>query len=235
MATDAPFTIVDVGPSQGYPDWAAMAASGQGNTPGLRVDGVYLKAAEGASGPGSSVPTFAKNAAGLVAAGLPFGAYFFLSPFSEAQAQADHFLDTIKDSGHALPPMIDVERSVGAAGKFPAIDTLLKFLAAVEDALDVIPLIYTADWVAAPMGMGRYPELRRCGLWVASYTQSDPVPFKPWGAWSDPDGGVVGWQYTGKGTAPGIHNSFDLSRFKVVPTWVCSATDPPPPTQPTGT
>lgn len=223
-------TILDVGPSQGLPDWDRVASS---RIP--HVNGVFLKATEGASGSGSSVPTFAQNAAGLVAAGLPFGCYHFLSPFSAPEAQAEHFIATIKGSGHTLPPMVDVERSVGQHGVFPTVDCLLDFLAAVESALDVVPVIYTADWVAVPMGLSKHPELRRHPLWVPSYTQSDPPLCPPWGAWGDPSGNVLGWQFTSKGAVPGVEGGVDLSRFKTMPTWDCATNDPPPATTPTGT
>jgi lysozyme len=223
MATPAPFLVVDVGPSQGEPDWAAVAAAGR-TAVGSRVDAVYLKATEGAAGAGSSVPTFGANAAGVVAAGLPLGCYHFLSPFSEPEAQADHFLATVGGCGHTLPPMVDLERSVGQAGQIPSVDCLLKFLSLVEAALGATPLIYTADWVAVPLGLGKYPELKRSCLWVSAFKLSDPQPFAPWGAWSDADGGVLGWQYTGSGVLPGFKTRVDLSRFKALPTWVVAPT-----------
>lgn len=215
---DAPFTLLDAGPAQGLPDWTRVAAS---TSP--KIDGVVLKATEGASGPGSSVPDFAANAERVIAAGLPLGVYHFLSPFSAAKDQAAHFIDTVKDCGHTLPPMVDVERSVGKTGKCPTLECLLEFLDIVSADLDVVPLIYTAGWVAGPMGMATRPALAQCPLWVASYTQSEPLKFKPWGAWSDPDGGVLGWQYTGSGRVVGIADDVDLSRFKVMPVWTCAS------------
>ncbi len=217
MATpDAPYTLLDIGPSQGLPDWARVAGSLY-----PKVAGVAVKATEGATGAGSTVETFAKNAAGVVAAGLPLSAYHFLSPFSAGRDQAAHFLATVDGCGHTLCPMVDVERSVGAAGRIPTLDTLLDFLDAVSTALDVVPLIYTAAWVATPMGLGAHPELRQYPLWVPSYTQSDPPLCAPWGAWDDPVGNVLAWQYTSKGSVPGIAQSCDVSRFKALPSWVC--------------
>ena len=228
----APFTVIDVGPSQGLPDWVRVAACGR-TAPGVRIDAAYLKATEGAAGAGSSVPEFPRNAAGVVASGLGLGCYHFLSALSEPQAQADHFLAVIDGCGHTLPPMIDVERGVGASGKCPTVECLLAFLEAVEDALDVVPLIYTAGWVAGPMGLARHPELTRCPLWVPAYQLSDPPLCPPWGSWED-DPNVVAWQFTSQARVPGINLGVDMSRFKAMPAWTLARTDPPPATQPSG-
>lgn len=225
----APYTILDAGAAQGLPNWTLVAAGAK-----PKVDGVYLKATEGASGSGSSVASFPRNAKAVVAADLPLGCYHFLSPFSDALAQAQHFAAVVEGCGHTLPPMVDVERSAGASGQFPTLATLVAFLAALEDALNVVPLIYTAGWVAGPMKMASRVELKDYPLWVAAYQSHDPSPFPPWGAWGDDGGNVLGWQYTGSGHVQGVGGAVDLSRFKALPSWTRAKTEPPPATLPTG-
>ena len=230
MLTAAPFTILDVSDAQGTIDWAKVAAPGR-SIPGVRVDGCFAKASEGAAGPGSASRTFAANAAGALAAGLDLGAYHFLSAFSTAADQAAHFIGVVRDCGATLSPMVDVERGVGTSAPFPSVECLLEFLAIVQQELDVIPLIYTSGWVAAPMRLQDHPELRQHPLWVANYNLSDPVAFAPWGRWDDPAGGVLAWQWTSSARVPGINTAVDMSRFKSMPAWAPATTErtPAPP------
>lgn len=217
---DAPFTLLDVGPSQGLPDWARVAACGR-TAPGTRIDGAFVKLTEGASGAGSLNPHGVANVRAARDAGLPARGYHFFSPFSEASAQSDHLLELLHQAddgwaGDMLLPMIDVERSIGASGKFPKVENLLAFLEMIEADIGAPPLLYSAGWVSTAMGLASHPELTRCSLMVSSFTHADPPICPPWGAWGT-DAGPIGWQFTGKGHVDGIAVEVDVSRFRSMP------------------
>jgi GH25 family lysozyme M1 (1,4-beta-N-acetylmuramidase) len=215
MPVEAPHLILDTGPSQGLPDWSLVAA----NVP--KVDAAWVKLSEGAAGPGSVTTNGIANVKAARVVGIPVRGYHFYSPFSEPEAQADNFLRQLHIAddgwdGPMLVPMVDVERSVGSQGKFPTVGALLKFLALVEQDVGEPPILYSAAWVSAGMGMAAHQELTRYRLWVASYSSLAPAVCKPWGAWGE-DPQVVGWQFTGHGRVAGVGASVDLSRFREIP------------------
>lgn len=221
--TDAPVTILDVSAANGVIDWPCVRAS-----VAPRIDATAIKVTEGAGGPGSTDTRGAANLEGSLGVGLPTIAYHFLSAWSEPEAQAEHFLATIRPHLSRLSGlMLDVERGGGPAGKYAPATFIPRFLDALDAALvneaaesGGLPIaIYSAFYVEAAMRWMDLPaedlaRLRALPFWVAAYVEHEPPVCPPWGAWSDPDGGVFAWQFTGSGRVDGVPGVCDLSRAK---------------------
>lgn len=219
--TDAPYTILDVSSNNGPVDWKRVSRAMLGT--GSAVDMVAVKMTEGAVGYGSTDARGTENLAGSVGAGLPTIAYHFLSAWSEPEAQVAHFLAAI--GGH-LPQlaglMLDVERGGGPEGHYAPGAFVPRFLDALHEAMatqgvSTDCVIYSAAYVSDAMGLEKLPEreaLAAVPLWVAAYTAADPPVCPPWGAWGDPGGGVLAWQWTDKGAVDGVSGPCDLSRAK---------------------
>ena len=127
------------------------------------------------------------------------GAYHFFRPKLDAVAQANFFLDQLKDPGE-LPPALDVEVTDGVA---PA-----HLVAGISAWLDVVtarlgrPLIYTSPsfWNALP---GAADLACKADLWVAHWGAPVPASVDGWQKWTF-------WQFTNR--VPGIAD-MDENRF----------------------
>ena len=209
---------IDVSHYSGNVDWAAAAKAG--------VPTVYIKATQGTNVTDSK---FAENWKGATAAGIRAGAYHFLSSLSDPTAQAEHFLSVYsKDirSADDLPPVLDVEwdfspksasgqQSDRWSSKSP--DEIVTAIKAwtdrvAQDLPDDTPIrIYTATrwWTTRIKDAGNDLAEKHL-LWISDYTSQDlkngtptvPEGFKP-----------VAWQFTDKGTVPGISPSVDVSEI----------------------
>ena len=203
-------TILDVSSFQGPDvDFGKVKASGI-------VDAAYVKLTEGASGEGSTDEYGTANLQRGRAAGLPMGAYHFLSALSAPDAQAQHFLQTLDAAGGCdLPVMLDLESM--ANGKLAPAPWVQIWMDIVEKALGKIPLLYTGAWVAALEHLASCPQYARYPGWVAAYTAAAAPPLcAPWGAWNTPTGPAL-WQYTAKAMIAGVPNPCDLSRAWLLP------------------
>jgi lysozyme len=204
---------VDVSDAQGAIDWAAARSAG--------VAFAFVKATQGTY---DTQSTFSANWPGARHAGVARGAYHFFDPTEDGAAQAAHFLDVIGPPVPGdLPPMLDLECPDGAADCLyaghpgrappPAIRARVDaFLAAIEAAMGVKPVVYTfPDYFASsgvdPTGLEVYP------LFVAGVGPSGqaatgactPVP-APWTA-------AAFWQYAWTGSVAGVAGDVDHDRF----------------------
>jgi lysozyme len=213
---------IDVYDGQGTIDWAAVADAG--------VAFAYVKATQGTY---DTQTTFKDNWVGAAAAGVARGAYHFLDPTEDGQAQASHFLSVLSgvartdDGGDPawgeLPPMLDVEcpdgdadclyaGASGAAAPAVIAAGVWAFLRAVQAATGRRPVVYTfASYFTSnavdAAGLDAFPLF-------AAYPTSDacfPLP-SPWSA-------ATLWQYSWQGQVPGIAVPVDRDR------WLGSAAD----------
>ncbi len=185
---------IDVSDFQGSVNWQAVAGDG--------ISFAFLKATEGTS---FTAATFARNWAGVKAAGLIRGAYHFFRPQNDPQAQAEHFLRTVKFEPGDLPPVLDIE-STGELDAGAIVERMAKWLAVVETATKRKPIIYTYAnfWkrLGNPLGFSDFP------LWIAHYTSAaEPLMPAGWDTWTV-------WQYTDSGKVKGISGGVDTNRFK---------------------
>ena len=136
-----------------------------------------------------------------LAAGLLRGAYHFFHADQDAVAQANHFLQVAELPGD-LPPVIDVESDFGASNT-TMINGVQAWLDTVAQSVGRAPMVYTTAsfWNAhLNSDFGSYP------LWIARYSQSEPVVPTGWTTWNF-------WQYSQSGTVNGVSGDVDLDYF----------------------
>lgn len=192
--------VIDVSHYQGGVDFHAVAASG--------VDGAYIKATEGADWPD---PQFVANLLGGWTAGLPIGAYHYLTA-ADPEKQARWFLQQINTRPLSLLPALDVERAYGRGDGVAA--RALEWLRIVRAELDVRPVVYCGPAFAA-VHLANAPGLAEYPLWVAHYTDAIvPGRCPPW-----PRDAWALWQWTAKARINGVRVPCDESRAKALPLW----------------
>ena len=186
--------IADVSKHQGKINWDRSA-------PHLAF---CIIKASGLYGNGSD-PYYAYNVEGAVAHGIPFHSYHFLYCVTEVQAKRDAklFFDTVKAGGHwPLFWVLDCESQWGikdnqAAPIARIFEDELRRLAKEQGPGDIRVALYVAqekyhDWA---FDYGHYDY-----IWIPGYGEK----FKP------PMTCDI-WQYTSKGTLPGISKNVDLN------------------------
>lgn len=190
---------VDVSHWSGKVDWMALAAGG--------YTWAIAKATEGMT---ISDDLYRDHVQGARAVGFPVGGYHFFRTTSDPQAQVRRFLDVAGEC--EIPPTLDVEwqseaNPLGGLDAATFTEHVRLSLAELASLSGKRPLLYTAPgfWAMLPAGQRR--DLAAMStLWLADY--SPPA--------DELDGfdGYAFWQYTGTGTAPGLHpNRGDLNRF----------------------
>jgi lysozyme len=190
---------IDVSHFQQNVDWPAVASGG--------IQFCFIKASEGANLPD---PLFGANWAGAKAAGVLRGAYHFFRPKVAVQPQVDLFVRTVEQLELGdLPPVLDLEfpadwSGIALADRAPL---ALAWLTAVEAALGVTPIVYSAPaFVVETLGdanaLGRFP------LWIAEYT-SKPAPLvpQPWQSWTF-------WQHNSQAQVTGVPRPVDHNKFQ---------------------
>lgn len=225
---------IDVSRWQGSIDWQAVARArafawikASGGDGGVYPDGRYLE-----------------NRAKAAATTIPTGAYHFLGAHVDGRAQARQFLATTSGyTGHALPPVVDVEHAGTPAATVNAfLDELGRGLARRwpgPTGRPVAAVVYTG----APMANMVDPAWGVMDLWLAAYlsptyprpgpdvtalgTPDRYVPRRAWAGWSI-------WQWAGEdGRCPGVPGACDQNVATVE--WLTrtlGATPAPPPPPP---
>lgn len=184
--------IVDISKHNGDIDWAALAP---------HVDFAILKATGDLHN--GVDPMFAKNAAMCAGYGVPIHAYCFSRAVTPGQAE-----DEAKRLYEAAMPykpisyILDLEGD--ALNGAQVIETANAFIVKLR-TLGVNKVgLYTGHWAYTHQGLD---AINADWLWIARYGQNDgKVPgeqYKPVACDL--------WQYTSKGTAPGINGNVDLS------------------------
>lgn len=175
-----------------------------------KITFVFVKATEGAQYVDSH---FEKNWTVAKQLGILRGAYHSFDVTLDARAQAELFINTVKQIEETdLPPVLDLE-----SGKFDLLDEVAhsKFitnvfiwLEEVEKKLKVKPLIYASPDFARDYLTDI--KFSRCALVVAEYDTVSAAP-KMWGAWEGET--WTFWQYSTGGKVKGISNPVDLDKF----------------------
>jgi len=189
---------LDVSHFQGQIDWASVAGAG--------ISFAFAKASEGS---GYTDPEFGRNWEGMKAAGLLRGAYHYFRPQVPAVVQARHFLSLVPSLEHGdLHPMLDVEEADGMTPNL-ILEGVQAWIDTVRRALGREVIIYTYPyfWETAVRNSDRF--VRGCPLWIASYSHPPTRPLV--GGWHH----YTFWQYTDKGSVPGIggRGIVDRDRF----------------------
>jgi len=174
---------IDVSHYNGVIDWAKVADSG--------VKFAYIKCTDG---PTWEDPRWGFNTVGARRAGIKIGSYHFLRRGVTGD-QLTQFIDKLNTLvPDDLPPCLDVE----LPGELPVLECAQR----IADELKRVPVIYTnrATAIGLPTEVSAYP------LWLADWGSSGIDGTPPWPVWTF-------WQYTDKGTVPGISGDIDLDWF----------------------
>ena len=184
---------IDISHYQGEVDWKMLKQTRQGQFP---INFVFMKATEGGDYPDKR---FVANFDSAKAHGFIRGAYHFYNPKTDADKQADFFINSVKLEPGDLPPVLDIEKKGKDIGKLQA--DLKHWLRRIENHYGVKPIIYASykfkNRYLNDSVFNSYP------YWIAHY-YVDSVQYK--GDWKF-------WQHTDVGTLPGIKEQVDLNIF----------------------
>lgn len=189
---------IDISKWQGAPDFAAVKASGvtlviakQGGAD----DGLYTDR------------QYASNRAGIRAAGMLLGSYFFNGPGTTPAGAADYLFAGMDYHPGDLA-VLDIEGSGIAWSPAQALVWVQRMLAHGVRVQDLG--VYMS---ASPERAQDWSAVAAAGvfLWVASYGSNSGSPGTPprpahWAAWSL-------WQYTSNGNISGINGRVDVSEI----------------------
>ena len=184
--------IMDVSRWQGSIDWDAVKRSG-------KIDGVMLRVLGSKGGKPYLDPYFARNYAECARLGLPVGGYYYTCAVTQRQTEEElaALKTALRGKTFQLPLAIDVEdprlRSLAPA----KLSALVAEAAAQLEAWGLYAMVYTyTDFADTALDMA---ALAAYDLWIADYRGTRPT--RKHGM----------WQYTAKGTIPGVSGPVDLS------------------------
>lgn len=184
---------IDVSHYQGDIDWKMLGQTRQGQFP---IQFIFMKATEGGD---YTDDRFAANFDSARVHGFVRGAYHFYNPKTDANKQADFFIQSVKLEPGDLPPVLDIEKKGKDMKKLQA--DLKVWLRKVENHYGVKPIIYASYKFKTrylnDSVFNTYP------YWIAHY-YVDSVRYE--GDWRF-------WQHTDVGTLPGIDEKVDLNIF----------------------
>ncbi len=180
---------IDVSHYQGKIDWDAVAGSAE-------VSYAYLKATEGAS---LVDDTYAYNLKEARRVGLSVGSYHFYRPNISWQEQLKNLTSNVDPETQDLVPIIDIEHR-GHVSEAKFIQDLKDFVKAVERHYGKKPLLYSYQ----NFYNRHLRELFTDYHWmIAKYKDERPVL-------QDGKKFII-WQYTSKGSIPGVKGNVDRS------------------------
>jgi len=203
---------IDVSHWQGDINWQEVKAAGA-------VKWAYAKASTGETGRDKR---WVQNAVDATKAGIPIGAYHWTRPgYNSPAKEAANFVGAIKaarDAGASvgLAPMIDLEEKPKAGTSKGATLAYVRELAdAIESLGEPRPILYVGTNYS-----GVYlPDGADVGMavWVPQYN----VPSGNYGPdvkgpkWTNAiTGDWSVWQYSSKGSVPGIKGSVDMNALR---------------------
>lgn len=184
---------IDISHYQGDINWNMLKQTRQGQFP---ISFIFMKATEGGD---YADDKFVANFDSARAHGFVRGAYHFYNPKTDANKQADFFINSVKLEPGDLPPVLDIEKKGKDIKKLQA--DLKVWLRKVESHYGVKPIIYASYKFKTrylnDSVFNSYP------YWIAHY-YVDSVRYE--GDWKF-------WQHTDVGTLPGIDEKVDLNVF----------------------
>ena len=184
---------IDMSHYQGTIEWNKLAQARQGLFP---IRFIFMKASEGGD---YSDRTFTANFDSAKVYGFIRGAYHFYNPKTDANKQADFFIQNVHLQAGDLPPVLDIEKKSRNIEKLQS--DLKIWLQKVEAHYGVKPIIYASykykKKYLNDSIFNTYP------YWIAHY-YVDSVRYE--GKWNF-------WQHTDVGTLPGIEEQVDLNVF----------------------
>ena len=184
--------IMDVSRWQGNIDWAKVKASG-------KIDGVMLRVLGSKGGKPYIDPTFERNYAACTARGIPVGGYCYTCAVTPQQTAAElaALRAALAGKNFQMPLAIDVESANLRALSPAKLSARVAEAAAKLEAWGLYAMVYTyTNFADTALDMD---ALTAYDLWIADYRGTRPT--RKHGM----------WQYTNKGTIPGVRCPVDLS------------------------
>lgn len=192
--------IMDVSRWQGRINWNKVKASG-------KIDGVMIRAM-GNSGAGKASkpyldPYFARNYAECARLGIPVGVYGYFKAVTRAEADRElaFFRYALSGRNFQLPIAVDIEDAYQTALGKSKLTDLVAYCLGVVESWGVYAMLYTGLYFAQNNLYMGGAALKPYDVWLAAYRKDKPAPGWPFGM----------WQYTDKGSVPGVKNGVDLS------------------------
>ncbi|CCW35215.1 lysozyme M1 (1,4-beta-N-acetylmuramidase) [Chthonomonas calidirosea] len=191
---------VDISHDDNGIDWEQVECGGIGFA--------FCKATEGTS---IVDPYLERNLSGMRSVGIVRGVYHYFRCDEPGGWQAEFCIRTARRAGYDpardLPIALDLEDLEGAQriGKARLQFAVSMFLITARTMIGKLPIIYTSpafwdEWMDGTDAYSGHP------LWVAHYTgQPNPRLPKGWQKWTF-------WQYTPRGTVPGIPSVKETDR-----------------------
>lgn len=190
---------IDVSKYQKAIDWNQVKQAG--------IDFAFIRVAYRGASTGNlcTDPNYAANIQNATAAGVKVGVYIFsqaLSP-DEGRDEANYVLNLIRGYNVTMPVIIDYEYSSGGGGRLQnanlsrdtATATVNAFSAQVA-ASGYTPMVYAnKSMLEGALNTANIPYL----VWLAHYTTSTSYA-----------GDYRAWQYSSKGSVPGIAGNVDM-------------------------
>lgn len=184
---------IDVSRHQGDINWEVLARENPTHAP---VKFVYMKATEGSD---HKDKRFDENWKEAKEHGFMRGAYHYFGTHSTGLAQANMFIKTVDATEGDLPPMVDVEEKPGDKKQF--MQELKIFISKIQEHYGVKPIIYTYKKYKSRYMTDRFFD--NFPTWIAHYHVDSLTVDKNWTI----------WQYSDKGTLPGIERKVDINIF----------------------
>lgn len=187
---------IDVSKWNGVVDWNAVKAAG--------VEFVIIRVGYRGSSAGALIDDamFTTNIQGAKAAGLKVGVYFVTQAINDVEAvyEASMVLDRIKGYSLDMPVFLDVEPSGGRGDtidKATRTAVITAFCETIRSAGYTAGIYANKTWLNSKMDTSAFGNYV---IWVAHYSSVCGYT-----------GRYTCWQYTDKGTLPGVNGSVDLN------------------------
>ena len=190
---------IDVSAYQGYPDWGMVVESG--------VQFAIMRIANSSG----QDPTFEHNYEGAGKTGISRGVYRYCYALTvaEAKKEAQEVLDILAGRKLEMGVWLDLERDrLRALGEYAVRKIADAWIAVIRDGGYDCNIYCNLDWYKNVCGgLG-------AKYWIARYAAKDdgtvPESLRP-------NVGEVGWQYSSKGSVPGITGNVDLDQWYTEP------------------
>lgn len=183
---------IDISHHQGDIDWNLYKEKSDS-----LIQFIYCKATEGKD---HIDKNWNSHRAFLEDAKILHGCYHFFRPQTDPIEQAEHFLSQYSNEKQALPPVLDSEID---APKEELILKMKQWLKYVEEKTGRRPIIYTSNFLYNTTFKGNFEGYK---FWIANYNQNGPDVHDP---------AIVMWQFTDKGSVPGIYGPVDVNYSKI--------------------
>jgi lysozyme len=132
------------------------------------------------------------------------GAYHYYRPNENSLLQAQHFINHVTLERGDLPPVLDIEN----LPKIQSIDSLKvglkRWLTTIEQHYGVRPIIYTGERYYKDFLQKDFKEYK---FWIANYNFFVETIKDEW----------LFWQFTEKGSVPGIKGPVDMNIYNGTP------------------